>query len=400
MYPSTLETGCAIFIYNNLVELSRTYDLHVLCHGAPQAEGDLATYCSKVEFLGRPSSWLPKPLRGTIHGLLGVPRQVSKVRSVLMRRRIAALMARQEFDALLLYELRAVQYCPSFLAARAIAWIENAESLRLGRMSALPVWTAWQRFRLRREARQMERYERKVLPPIARVVLLSAADARDMRGLGGHRNVGVTSYAIAQKGLNEAGDTPRTEGTIVFSGNMYHPPNVDGALWFLGEVFPRVLEQYTAAKLWIVGARPDPRIAVAARRFSERVVITGWVKDVAEHVRRARVSICPIRLEIGVQTKVVEALALGTPVVTTSAGNRGVAAVSGEDLFVEDEAPAFASRVVALLRAQDWDRLSRNGRHFAAECFSRERSARELEQHIDFVRMSRLRSVSTGGLHE
>lgn len=395
MFPSTLETGCAIFIYNNLVELSKTYDLHVLCHGAPQSEGDLATFCAKVEFLGRPSSWLPKPLRGTIHGLLGVPRQISRVRSVRMRRRIAALMAQQEFDALLLYELRAVQYCPSFLAARAIACIENAESLRLGRMSALPVWTAWQRSRLRRDARQMERYERKVLPPLARVVLLSEADARDMRKQGGHRNLGVTSYAIAQEGRiaqdgrDEAGGAPRSEGTIVFSGNMYHPPNVDGALWFLGEVFPRVLEQYPSAGLSIVGARPDPRIAVAARRFAERVVITGWVKDVSEHVRRARVSICPVRLEIGVQTKVVEALALATPVVTTSAGNRGVAAASGEDLFVEDEAAAFASRVVALLRGQEWDRLSRNGRRFAAECFSRERSARELEQHIDFVRKSR-----------
>ena len=396
-FPSALETGSSILIYNNLVELSKKYDLHVLCHGVAQSGGDLATFCQRVEFLSQQRSWLPKPLRAPVYGLMGVPRPVYKLRSARMRRRIAELIAHEEFDALLLYDLRAVQYCPSSCARWAIACIEDPQSLRLHRMSALPIWTAWQRFMMRRAARQMERYEGKVLPPLARVVLLSEADARDMRQRGGHENLGVASYAIARVPLDDAGREPRSEGMIVFSGNMYHPANVDGALWFLDEMLPLVLEQYPTATLWIVGARPDPRIATAARRFAERVVITGRVNDVSEHVRRARVSICPVRLEIGVQTKVVEALSWGTPVVTTSAGNRGVAASSGEELWVEDEPAAFASRVVALLRSQGWNRLSQAGRRLAAERFSQERSASELERHIEHVRRIRGKPQHTSG---
>jgi glycosyltransferase involved in cell wall biosynthesis len=384
-YPAAQESGSAILIYNNLVELSKNYALHLLCHGTAPGSGDLATFCEKVEFLGRQRSRLPRPLRVTVYGLSGVPHQVYRLRSPRMRRRIAELFARGGFDALLLYEMLTIQYCPASCASRAIACIEDAQSLRLYRMSALPVWTAWQRFRMRLAARQMERYEHKVLPPLARVVLLSEADARDMRRQGGHQNLGVATYCVAPARQDEFHD-PRSEGMIVYSGNMHQSANIDGALWFLREVFPRVLEQHPQATLWIVGASPDTRIVAAARPFGERVVITGRVHDVAEYVRRARVSICPVRLEIGVQTKVAEALSMGTPVVSTSAGNRGVAAIPGEEIWIEDEPAGFASRVVALLRLQEWDRLSRNGRRLAAERFTRERSARELERHIEDVR--------------
>lgn len=384
-YPSALESGSAILVHNNLAELSKKYALHLLCQGAGPSGADLAQFCERMEFLGRQRSRLPRPLRVTVYGIRGVPHLVYRMRSPRMRRRIAELLAHGGFDALLLYELTAIQYCPPAFASRAIACIEDAQSLRLRRMSVLPVWTAWQRFAMRLKARQMERYERKVFPPLARVVLLSEADARDMRRQGGHRNLGVASYGIAPARQDPSG-APRTEGMIIFSGNMYHPANVDGALWFLRDVFPRVLEQHPPATLWIVGASPDPRIALAARRFAERVVITGRVDDVSEHVRRARVSICPVRLEIGVQTKVVEALSLGTPVVSTSAGNRGVAAIPGEEIRVEDEPAGFAARVVALLRSQEWDRLARNGRRLAAERFTRERGASELDRHIEDVR--------------
>lgn len=384
-YPAAQESGSAIIIYNNLVELSKRYALHVLCHGAAPDRGDLATFCERVEFFGRQRSRLPRPLRNAVYAIRAVPYQVYRLRSPRMRRRIAELLAQGGFDALLLYEIFAIQYCPASGASRAIACIEDAQSLRLRRMSALPVWSAWRRLTMRVAAWQMERYERKVLPPLARVLLISEADARDMRLQGGHRNLGVACYGIAPSRQDPAG-APRSEGMIVYSGNMYHPANVDGALWFLQEVFPRVLEQHPPATLWIVGASPDVRIIDAARRFAQRVVITGRVPDVSEQVRRARVSICPVRLAIGVQTKVVEALSLGTPVVSTSAGNRGVAAIPGEEIQVEDDPADFAARVVALLRLQEWDRLSLNGRRLAAERFTRERSAGDLERHIEDVR--------------
>jgi glycosyltransferase involved in cell wall biosynthesis len=111
-----------------------------------------------------------------------------------------------------------------------------------------------------------------------------------------------------------------------------------------------------------------------------------------EYLRRAKVSICPVRLKIGVQTKILEALSWGTPVVTTSAGNSGIGGCSGSELWVEDEPNIFASRVVSLLRGEGWNQLSEKGRKLAENGFSWERSAMAIEQHI-----RRIQIASDGG---
>ena len=82
------------------------------------------------------------------------------------------------------------------------------------------------------------------------------------------------------------------------------------------------------------------------------------------------VSVCPIRLGVGTQTKVLEAMSMGTPVVTTSDGNHGISGVSGVDLFVADSPTEIADRVVNLLRGNNWDKLSYNGRKFVTENFN------------------------------
>src|ERR1019366_4397010 len=99
----------------------------------------------------------------------------------------------------------------------------------------------------------------------------------------------------------------RVRGMIVISGNMYHPPNVDGILFFLREVFPLVLSRYPEAVLYIVGALPDYRLVNAAHSFGQNVVITGKGPEVSSYLRKAIVAVCPVRLAIGVQTKILEA---------------------------------------------------------------------------------------------
>jgi len=94
------------------------------------------------------------------------------------------------------------------------------------------------------------------------------------------------------------------------------------------------------------------------------------------------VSVCPVKLQVGVQTKILEALEAATPVVTTSAGNSGVRGRSGAHLWVADDPEEFANRVIELLNGERWDSLSASGRQFALEHFSWEKSARELEGYL------------------
>jgi glycosyltransferase involved in cell wall biosynthesis len=300
-----------------------------------------------------------------------------------MRKRVTELMERDKFDAILLYELAAVQYCPPAYYKKLVVNIEDPPSIKARRTKGLPVCSLWKKIKLSVHARLTEHYEKGILPKVAKVVVLSEEDAKDMRKEGKYDNIGSVSYGINKQPTEKiVSFEERTEGMIIFSGNMFHPPNVDGALFFLRHIFPLVLQEYPAAILWIVGAEPDKRIRDAAACFGEHVVITGMVKDISEYLRRAKVSICPVRLKIGVQTKILEALSWSTPVVTTTAGNSGIGGCSGSELWVEDEPNIFAGRVVALLRGEGWHQLSEKGRKLVEERFSWERSAMELEQHL------------------
>jgi glycosyltransferase involved in cell wall biosynthesis len=152
-----------------------------------------------------------------------------------------------------------------------------------------------------------------------------------------------------------------------------------GRSFFLREVLPKVLSQFREATLYLVGARPDCRIRDAARAFGERVVITGRVPDVSEYLRKAVVTVCPVCLAIGVQTKVLEALVWGTPVVTTVEGNSGISGRSRTQLWVESTPDKLAMRVVELLRGENWSVLSHEGRAHVRTSFDWDTSATLLE---------------------
>jgi glycosyltransferase involved in cell wall biosynthesis len=351
----------------------------------------VADFAEHVEIIG--GNDLPaliKRVRALFYLALGIPTAVTLHKSREMSNRVATLIEYERFDAVLIYEMTSIQFCPPVAYKRAIVNIEDPQSMRLSRMMGLSVWSLMERARLFVSATLTARYEKRLLGEMGKVLVLSEADMSDMRKAGAPYNLGQVSYGVESRNpLEIVPFEHRYEDMVVFSGNMYHPPNVDAALFFLQRIFPLVLDRKPTATFWIVGAEPDARIGRASARFGDRVRITGQVNDVTAYLRRARVSVCPVRLKIGVQTKILEALSWGTPVVTTSAGNSGVGGRHGIDLWVDDDPGEFASRVVALLQGKDWARLSEDGRKLVTDRFSWKRSIAQLEQHIELLHSDR-----------
>ena len=383
-YPFPPRVGSAVVAYNNIKEISKKYSVYFICLDFAKEPDDFANFVEQIEFVSPKK--IPRFIRlfrYVIYYLLGIPFLPTPYMLHKMQMRVRELIESDKFDAILLYDIVAIRYCPPTIYKKVIVNVEDPQSIKIDRMNRLPLWSLWQKVKLFVHARLTERFENRYFPKMAKVLLLSEADIWDMREQGGYNNIGFVSYGVNKRSIEEiVGYEDRTEGMIVYSGSMFHPPNVDGALFFLQHIFPLVLQEYSAAVLWIVGAEPDARIRDAAVCFGEHVIITGRVNDMSEYLRRAKASICPVRLKIGVQTKILEALSWGTPVVTTSAGNSGIGGCSGSELWVEDETSIFASRVVALLRGEGWHRLSEEGRKLVEERFSWERSAMELEKHI------------------
>jgi glycosyltransferase involved in cell wall biosynthesis len=173
--------------------------------------------------------------------------------------------------------------------------------------------------------------------------------------------------------------------TILLAGHLDHFPNSDAAIRFIGDIFPRIKERCRRAKLVIAGKNPPAEL----RPFGLRDDITLITRrsDFRELYREAWIAVAPHRVERGVRNEVLEAIALGVPVVATPAAKNGLDLLADRDLAVEDTAAGFADRVVRLLEDPDQlDILGEQGRKAVHNNYSHWSVAIRLEEILRHAR--------------
>jgi glycosyltransferase involved in cell wall biosynthesis len=153
--------------------------------------------------------------------------------------------------------------------------------------------------------------------------------------------------------------SPPEPHSLVFTGMMAYVPNYDGMLYFLDNIFPLIQREVPDVKIYIVGSRPPRKLM---NRASENIVITGFVEDVRPYVSRASVYVVPLRMGGGTRLKVLEAMAMKKPIVTTSIGCEGIDVGHNESVLIADDPQDFAEQVIQLFRTSALTHtLVRNG---------------------------------------
>jgi glycosyltransferase involved in cell wall biosynthesis len=180
--------------------------------------------------------------------------------------------------------------------------------------------------------------------------------------------------------------TPRAAERIVFLGSMDYGPNVEAVLRFVRESLPSLMAARPELVFEIVGAHPTPAVRALA---GPRVLVTGRVDDVRPYLERASALVVPLGIGGGTRLKIVEALALGTPVVSTTIGAQGLGLTNDKHLLLADGAGAFAAAVSRLLAdPQLAARLALAGREHVHEHFRWEVLGRELVDYWERVAFS------------
>lgn len=134
---------------------------------------------------------------------------------------------------------------------------------------------------------------------------------------------------------------------VVFTGAMDYWPNVDAASWFANEALPQLAREWPRLRFFIVGRSPTPAVQSLA---GSRVVVTGTVPDVRPYLRHAAVVVAPLRLARGVQNKILEAMAMGLPVIASRECATPIDAVPERDFLTAGSIDDFIAQVSALLR--------------------------------------------------
>ena len=171
---------------------------------------------------------------------------------------------------------------------------------------------------------------------------------------------------------------PRPDGrTVVYFGLLSTIPNIDGVTHFVQDIWPPIAERRPDARLKIIGGRPPPSLLALA---GPRVELTGFVPDLRPHLAAAAAVVVPLRLGGGTRLKIVEAMAMGKAMVSTTLGAEGIDAVPGRDILIEDEPMAFADAVVRLLAEPGLGaHIGQSARRLAVNRYSWSEAARTLE---------------------
>ena len=205
----------------------------------------------------------------------------------------------------------------------------------------------------RREARRLRHYEEQVAADFDLSLFVSPREADYFRRDSAVKAEKISFYNngvdLAYFSPGDDYENPYAPGEqpVVFTGAMDYWANVDAVQWFAQEVFGKVRSTVPAARFYIVGSNPSPQVLALARLSG--VTVTGKVPDVRPYLAHAAASVAPLRIARGVQNKVLESMAMGLPVIVTSAAAEGIDAVPDRDFLLADEAEHMAARLTEVL---------------------------------------------------
>jgi len=378
-FPYPPHQGTTIRNYNLIAGLARQHEVHLLSFGEPAtSQGTpLDRFCRSVQVVRPPHRSMRQRVKGLL--LSRLPDMALRLPSAPFRAALAATLEREKPDIVQVEGIELAQYLFQVAAGRPdrghpllVFDDHNAEYLlqqrafetdvRLPRrwVGAAYSFVQWQRLR---------GYERRACRTADRVIAVSESDAGALRRLAPGlepivvpNGVDMEFYTAPVSPLDLLAGP--AEQDVVFTGKMDFRPNVDAVLWFAQEVLPLIRHESPETRFWVVGRDPHPRLAHLQK--DPAVVLTGYVQDIRSRVIGAAVYVVPLRIGGGTRLKVLEAMAMGKAIVSTTLGCEGFDLVAGQELLIANTPADFAAAVVALLRdPARRERLGRAARRFA-----------------------------------
>ena len=243
---------------------------------------------------------------------------------------------------------------------------------------------------VRRQADIVARMESELCPRMALNVVCSDEDARRLAQIAPESPILVIPNGVDTTHLAPLPGVTVPE-RVVFVGPTYTYPNRDAVEYLLAEIWPLVRRRHPRATLHLIGGGP----ADVTARFAtvDGVTVAGKVPDIRPHLATASCVVVPIRYGSGTRIKILDAWAMGMPIVSTSRGAAGLAARDGENLLLRDEAAAFAAAVCEVLEHQPLAaRLGENGRATVVSNYSWDSIGRTLRAGFRRIEARRLSS--------
>jgi glycosyltransferase involved in cell wall biosynthesis len=372
-----------------MTQLARRHDLTAVMQvdeefDAEECRNAMQAYCRDVVLVPRPhvGEGLAKRLR-QLQSLASTRSMERKVATVpAMQRALDRVLRAKRFDLVnlefsFLGECDMRQAPPNERLPRLVVDSHNID-YELARQYARSAGSLARRFYAGVNWPKLRREELGTYRDADGVYLCSAEDERRLLDvIPGARTAVIPNAADVEYYQPRSTEPPSDGRTVVFFGLLSYAPNVDGVIFFIEKIWPRIAEAQPKARLKIIGGKPPRSLQLLA---GPRVELTGFVPDLRPHLAAAAAVVVPLRLGGGTRLKIVEAMAMGKAIVSTTLGAEGIEAIPGRDLLIEDQPEAFADAVNRLLGKPELAaRIGQSARSLAVERYSWSGAAQALE---------------------
>jgi len=258
---------------------------------------------------------------------------------------------------------RMAEFCRDIENCKKVIDYQDAFSIGLERRIANEPW--WKKYVVSMESKRLKNYESQILEDFEQRTMISEQDAKL---IAHHLN---TSLQIIPNGVDTDFYKPEPRARVIdllFTGNMQYEPNVNCVIYVVDKVIPLLTKEFPHIQFVAAGMNPAKELQQIKSRHLQ---LTGWVDDLRSYYQVSRIFIAPMQIGIGMQNKILEAMSMGLPVITTTLANNAIGAIHGKEIWIANTPEKVAEAISYLLNNTELAiNIGHNARKLMVEQFS------------------------------
>jgi polysaccharide biosynthesis protein PslH len=376
--PYPLEKGDKLRAFNHIKYLSEDNEIILCALNAQKLHKDalknLEKYCKSVNIINISVFSL---FLNLVRALFTIrPFQVEYFYTKKAKRKIDNLIKEYKPEHIFCQLIRVTEYVKDYKIRKTLDYQDVFSTNIERRMNASPFYLKWL---LKIENKRLLKYENDIYEDFDNRIIISAAD----RALIPHKkknNIHVIPNGVDTDYFQQSAISIKRKYDLLFTGNMGYFPNVISAIYLVKKILPEAKKYNPNIKVLIAGANPDKKVLALA---SENVVISGWVEDIRDCYSNSKILIAPMQLGTGLQNKLLEAMAMELPCITSPLANNALGAENGKEIISCSTPEEYAKNIKMLLENEaTYNKIANNGHNYVLAQFNWQKIVKQLNTII------------------
>ena len=362
-FPYPLDKGDKLRAYYQLRELSEKFNVTLVALTDSKVGNEslehVKKYCEKIEII--PLTWFSKISQMTLCLFSNKPFQIGYFFRVKAKNKIKVLIKENDYKSIYNQLIRTSEYTKN--THHIPKTLDYMDALSVGIKRRIDLQPFYKKWLFKIEAKRLVNYEREIFDYFEHSTIISEQDKKLIQHPESQKIVCIPNgidasyfnFPVIEKDVN-----------LVFTGNMSYPPNIEASKYIAEQILPEL----PGCNLLISGSSPSNIVKDLANENSA-IELTGWVDDIRTSYARGKVFIAPMFIGTGMQNKLLEAMAMGLPCITTPLANDAINATHGKQIFVANTKEEFIKIAQELLNNEALRiEIGNNAKEFVQNNFS------------------------------